>query len=145
MAIHPVSMLSRINRRKEFQLGCNLAQPLQNAFHETSSACSLSGNPDALFSGQQRYDVASCGESLIVRKLSCRPKCLTPHSRKRTGYFSPNRPTWKVKMKIRRMKRKMRETVKSARWRVEENQDAQPHGTWMTRCAPHLEPMSRAT
>ena len=35
-----------------------------------------------------------------------RPKCLTPHSRKRTGYFSPNQPTWKMKMKIRRMKRK---------------------------------------
>ena len=73
----------------------------------------------------------------------CRPKCLTPHSRKRTGYFSPNRPTWKMK-KIRGMKRKMRETVKSAKWRVEENQDAQAHETWMTRCALHLEPVSRA-
>ena len=29
--------------------------------------------------------------------------------------------TWK--MKIRRMKRKVRETVKSAKWRVEENQN----------------------
>ena len=28
----------------------------------------------------------------------CRPKCLTPHSRKRTGYFSPNQPTWKKPM-----------------------------------------------
>ena len=64
----------------------------------------------------------------------CRPKCPTPHSRKRTGYFSPNRPTWKMKRKIRRMKRKMRETAKSAKWRVEENQDAQPHEKWVTRC-----------
>ena len=40
-------------------------------------------------------------------------------------YFSPNQPTWKMKMKmkIRRMKGKMRETVKSAIWRVEENQN----------------------
>ena len=28
-----------------------------------------------------------------------------------------------MKMKIRRMKRKMRETVKSSEWGVEENQD----------------------
>ena len=42
--------------------------------------------------------------------------------------------------------RKMRETVKSAKWRVEENQDAQSHETWMARRALlHLEPMSRAT
>ena len=47
--------------------------------------------------------------------------------------------------KIRRMKRKMRETVTRVKWRVEENHDAQPHETWMTRCALHLEPMSRAT
>ena len=39
----------------------------------------------------------------------------------------------------------MRETVKSAEWRVEENQNAQPHETWVTWCATHLEPMSRAT
>ena len=39
----------------------------------------------------------------------------------------------------------MGETVKSAEWRVEENQDAQPHETWMTLCALHLEPVSRAT
>ena len=32
-------------------------------------------------------------------------------------------PTRKMKMMIRRMKRKMRETVKSAEWRVEEYQD----------------------
>ena len=34
-----------------------------------------------------------------------------------------NQPTWKMKMKIKRMKKKMRETVKSAKWRVEENQN----------------------
>ena len=32
-------------------------------------------------------------------------KCLTAHSRKRAGYFSPNQPTWKTKMKNKRMKR----------------------------------------
>ena len=60
----------------------------------------------------------------------CLPKCLTSHSRKRTVYFSPNQPTWKMKMKmkIRRMKRKMRDTVKSAKWRVEENQNN--HYAW---------------
>ena len=50
-------------------------------------------------------------------EVCCRPKSQTPHSRKRTGYFSPKQPTWKLKMKIRRMKRKMKETVKSAKWR----------------------------
>ena len=38
-------------------------------------------------------------------------------------YFSLNQPTWKMKMKIRRMKGKMKETVKSAKWRVEVNQN----------------------
>ena len=38
-----------------------------------------------------------------------------------------------------------RETVKSAKRRVEENQNAQPHETWMARCALHLGPMSCAT
>ena len=37
-------------------------------------------------------------------------------------------------MKIRRMKRKMRETVKSAKWRVEENQTTTAHESWMTWC-----------
>ena len=67
-------------------------------------------------------------------------------SRKCTGYFSLNQPTWKMKMKIKRMKRKMRETVKSAEWRVEEYQDNNTmriiHG-WRARKT--LEPMSRAT
>ena len=42
----------------------------------------------------------------------------------RMGLFS-EQPTWKMKMKmeVRRMKRKMRGTVKSAEWRVEEYQD----------------------
>ena len=39
----------------------------------------------------------------------------------------------------------MRETVKNAKWRVEENQETQPHEAWMTRCALRLESMSRAT
>ena len=43
-------------------------------------------------------------------------------------YFSPNQPTRKMKMKIRRVKKKMRETVKSANWRVEENQNN--HCAW---------------
>ena len=58
--------------------------------------------------------------------------------------FSPNRPTWK--MKIRRMKRKMRETVKSAKWRAEEKSEQtlrMKHG-WRD-ADNHLEPMSRAT
>ena len=74
------------------------------------------------------------------------PKCLTPHSRKYAWDFSSNQPTWKMKMKIRRMKRKMRETVKSAEWRVEEyqynNTMRMTHG-WRARKT--LEPMSRAT
>ena len=48
-------------------------------------------------------------------------KCRTPHSRKRTVYFSPNQPTWKMKMKMK-IKR-MKKTVKSAKWRVEKNQN----------------------
>ena len=39
----------------------------------------------------------------------------------------------------------MRETVKSAKWRVEERSDTHAHDTWMTWRALHLEPMSRAT
>ena len=61
--------------------------------------------------------------TLNLREDCSRPKCLTPHSRKYAWDFSSNQPTWKMKMKIRRMKRKMRETVKSAEWRVEEYQD----------------------
>ena len=40
-------------------------------------------------------------------------------------YFSSNQATWKMKMKMknRRMKRKMRETVKSTEFWVEEYQD----------------------
>ena len=49
-------------------------------------------------------------------------KCRTPHSRKRTVYFSPNQPTWKMKNK------RMKKTVKSATWRVEENQNN--HCAW---------------
>ena len=63
---------------------------------------------------------------------SVREALLTPHSRKRTGGLTPNRPTSKMKMKIRRMKWKIRETVKSAKWRVEERSDPQAHDTWMT-------------
>ena len=49
-------------------------------------------------------------------------------------------PKWprKVKMKIRGTKRKMRETVKSAKWRVEERSKrtiTETHETWMIRCA----------
>ena len=50
---------------------------------------------------------------LLVRDCS-RPMCLTPHSRKYAWDFSSNQATWKMKMKSERMKRKMRETVKSA-------------------------------
>ena len=79
---------------------------------------------------------------------SPRSKCLTPHSRMCAWDFSSNQPTWKMKMmmKIRRMKKKMRETVKSAEWRVEEYQNnnimRMIHG-WRARKT--LEPMSRAT
>ena len=29
---------------------------------------------------------------MTCERIFCRPKCLTPHSRKRTGYFFPNQP-----------------------------------------------------
>ena len=74
----------------------------------------------------------------------CWPKSQAPHSRKRTE-FSPNRPTWKMKMKIRRMKQKMRETGKGQSGESKRGQNAQPHETWMTWRALHLESMSRAT
>ena len=45
--------------------------------------------------------------------------------------FSPNQPAWKMKMKIRRMKTKMTETVKSAKWRVEEVRTNTAHEAWM--------------
>ena len=61
-----------------------------------------------------------------------RPKCLTPQSRKCAWDFSSNEPTWKMKMKNRRMKRKMRETVKSAEKRVEEYQDNNNNNMRMT-------------
>ena len=75
----------------------------------------------------------------------CWPKSQAPHSRFCTGEFSPNRPTWKMKMKIRRMKQKMRETGKGQSGESKRGQNAQPHETWMTWRALHLEPMSRAT
>ena len=59
----------------------------------------------------------TCERSVVDQKSPA------PLSRKRTMYLSPNRPTWKMKMKMRRMKRKMRETVQSAKWRLEENQN----------------------
>ena len=67
-------------------------------------------------------DHEKVGVTRVVWEDCSRPKCLTPHSRKYAWDFSSNKPTWKMKMKNRRMKRKMRETVKSAEWSVEEYQ-----------------------
>ena len=84
--------------------------------HASSRACCRWMTPGWRFQWSMRC--GSCRWSLAhnLWEDCSRPKYLTPHSRKRTKYFSPNRPTWKMKMKIRRMKRKMRETVKSAMW-----------------------------
>ena len=72
----------------------------------------------------------------LVWEDCSRPKCLTPHSRKCTGYFSPNQPTWKMKMKIRRMKWKMGETNEECKERVEERTNNHT-GAW------HVDGMTR--
>ena len=58
----------------------------------------------------------------------CWPKGKTPHSRKRTGGLAPNRSTWKMKWKIRRMKWQMGET----KWRVrrEGRREIKHTGAW---------------
>ena len=70
---------------------------------------------------------------LCVVRGCCGPKRLTPHSRKRTGFFSPNRPTWKMKMKNQENEKEDERDCEECKVerRVEENQDAQPHETSM--------------
>ena len=114
--------------------------------HASSRACCRWRTPGWRFQWSLRSGSCRWRWAHNLWEDCCRPMCLTPHSRKCTGYFSPNQPTWKMKMKIRRMKKNMRETVKSAKWRVEERSE-QPlrmkHG-WRD-ADNHLEPMSCAT
>ena len=57
-------------------------------------------------------------DTVFFEKVVVDQKGQTPHSRKRTGSLTPNRPTKKMKWKIKRMEYKMGETVKGPKWKV---------------------------
>ena len=86
--------------------------------HASLRACCRWRTPGWRFQWSLRRGSCRWCWAYVLWEDCSRPKCLTPHSRQCTGYFSLNQPTWKMKMKNRRMKRKMRETVKSADSRV---------------------------